>query len=81
VYGSVWYYPDVSASFTSASANGQFSYRALKYEVGGTYVLGSFSGIGIFIDGGYLGDSYRSKSLAPSDSTHNGPYVGLGLKF
>jgi hypothetical protein len=81
VYGSAWYYPSVSANFSSASAAGQFSYRVLKYQVGATYTLGSFSGIGIFIDGGYLGDSLRSKSLAPSDSTHNGPYVGLGLKF
>jgi hypothetical protein len=81
VYGSIWYYPSVSANFSSPSANGQFSYRDLKYQVGATYTLGAFSGIGIFIDGGYLGDSLRGKSLAPSDSTHNGPYVGLGLKF
>jgi hypothetical protein len=81
IYGSAWYYPSVSANFSSASANGQFSYRDLKYQVGATYTLGAFSGIGIFIDGGYMGDSLRSKSLAPSDSTHNGPYLGLGLKF
>jgi hypothetical protein len=81
VYGSVWYYPDVSASFSSASASGQFAYRDLKYQVGATYTLGSFTGIGIFIDGGYLGDSLRGKTLAPSDSTHGGAYLGLGLKF
>ncbi|HEY5348114.1 MAG TPA: copper amine oxidase N-terminal domain-containing protein [Candidatus Lustribacter sp.] len=81
VYGSVWYYPSVSANFNSASASGQFSYRDLKYQVGATYTLGSFSGLGIFVDGGYLGDSLRAKSLAPSNTTHGGAYLGLGLKF
>jgi hypothetical protein len=82
VYGSVWYYPSVSANFTDPTfGSGQFSYRDLKYQVGATYTLGSFTGFGIFLDGGYLGDSLRGKSLAPSDSTHSGAYLGLGLKF
>jgi len=82
VYGSVWYYPSVSANFTDPTfGTGSFSYRDLKYQVGATYTLGSFTGIGIFLDGGYLGDSLRGKSLAPSDSTHGGAYLGLGLKF
>ena len=34
-----------------------------------------------FFDGGYLGDSIRGKSLSPSDASHNGAYLGLGLKF
>jgi hypothetical protein len=82
VYGSVWYYPDVSANFTDpAFGTAQFAYRDLKYQVGATYVFGSFTGFGVFIDGGYLGDSLRNKTLAPSDSTHGGAFVGLGLKF
>ena len=82
VYGSVWYYPSVSASFTDPTlGTGQFSYRDVKYQVGATFTLGSFTGIGLFLDGGYLGDSLRAKSLAPSDSTHGGAYLGLGLKF
>jgi hypothetical protein len=82
VYGSVWYYPSVSANYTDpVFGTGQFAYRDLKYQVGATYTLGSFTGFGIFLDGGYLGDSLRSKSLAPSDSTHGGAYLGLGLKF
>jgi hypothetical protein len=81
VYGSVWYYPSVAASFSSPSVAGQFTYRDLKYQVGATYTLGSFTGIGIFVDGGYMGDSLRAASLAPSNSTHSGAYLGLGLKF
>jgi hypothetical protein len=77
VYGSVWYYPDVTANVSA----GAFSYRDLKYEVGGSLSLASYPGFGVFLEGGYLGDSLRVKSLGPSDISHAGPYVGLGLKF
>jgi hypothetical protein len=79
VYGSAWYYPYVTANF----GGGQFAYRDLKYQVGATYTLGSFTGIGIFIDGGFMGDSLRTAGTipAPSNSTHSGAYLGLGLKF
>jgi hypothetical protein len=77
VYGSAWYYPSVSANV----AAGSFSYRDLKYQVGGTLSLLRSAGAGLFLEGGWLGDSYRVKSLGPSDSTHSGPYVGLGVKF
>jgi hypothetical protein len=77
IYGSAWYYPSVSANV----AAGSFSYRDLKYQVGGTLTLAKFSSAGLFLDGGWLGDSLRVKSLGPSDAVHDGPYVGLGLKF
>jgi hypothetical protein len=79
VYGSAWYYPYVTANF----GGGQFAYRDLKYQVGATYTLGSFTGLGIFVDGGYMGDSLRTAGTipAPSNSTHSGAYLGLGLKF
>ncbi len=81
VYGSVWYYPNISGAYAAGPISGQLSYRDLKYQVGATYVLGSFTGVGIFLDGGYMGDSMRIVNLAPSNSTHGGAYVGLGLKF
>jgi hypothetical protein len=85
VYGSVWYYPDVSATLpgtvSPAFAGQQFAYRDLKYQVGATYTVGSFTGFGIFLDGGYEGDSLRAGNLAPSAATHGGAYLGLGLKF
>jgi hypothetical protein len=78
LFGSAWYYPNVKANI----AQGSFAYQDLKYEVGGSLTLLKFSGDGLFLEGGFLGDSYRVKgSLAPSDSQHNGPYVGLGVKF
>lgn len=81
VYGSIWYYPNVSATFATPVGN-QFSYRDLRYQVGATYTLGSFTGFGVFIEGGYLGDSLRAtNAVAPSSVSHGGAYAGLGVKF
>jgi hypothetical protein len=86
VYGSVWYYPSITANYTFpvgapgglAGTTAQFQQRFLKYQVGATLMLGNSP---LFLDGGFLGDTIRNKSLAPSDATHAGGYLGLGLKF
>jgi hypothetical protein len=86
VYGSVWYYPSISGNFTypvgaPASLIGttaDFQQRFLKYQVGGTLNLGNS---GLFLDAGFLGDTIRGKNLSPSDASHAGGYVGLGIKF
>jgi len=86
VYGSVWYYPSISGNFTypvGAPPNligttDKFQQRFLKYQVGGTVSLGS---TGLFLDGGFLGDTIRGKNLSPSDATHAGGYLGLGIRF
>ena len=93
VYGSVYYYPSVNANYTFpvdafttaagiAGTTGKFTDRDLKYQIGVSVLLtGASSEFGLFLDGGYLGDSIRGKSLSPSDASHNGAYLGLGLKF
>jgi hypothetical protein len=78
VYGSIWYYPYVSSSFSTL---GNFAYRDLKYAVGATYSFANFSGVGLFLDGGYMGDSLKNANLAPSAASHGAGYVGLGIKF
>ena len=78
VYGSIWYYPNVSANYANL---GQFAYQDLKYQIGGTWTFANFGGFGAFLDGGYLGDSLHNRSNAPSPATHNGLYAGLGIKF
>jgi hypothetical protein len=86
VYGSVWYYPSISGNFTYPAGappalvgtTDKFQQRFLKYQVGGTFTLG---GSGLFLDAGWLGDTIRGKNLSPSDASHSGGYVGLGLKF
>ena len=87
VYGSVWYYPTISGNFTFPAGafppalvgtTEKFQERFLKYQIGGTLNLGNS---GLFLDAGFLGDSIRGQNLSPSDASHNGGYVGLGIKF
>jgi hypothetical protein len=102
IYGSVYYYPSVTANYTFptdgftcpptgvvpcaagslAGTSGKFTDRILKYQIGVAILLtGAKDPFGLFLDGGYLGDSIRGKSLSPGDASHDGAYLGLGLKF
>lgn len=93
IYGSVYYYPSTTANYTYpadafttagglAGTSGKFTDRVLKYQIGVSILLtGAKDPFGVFLDGGYLGDSIRGKSLSPGDASHNGAYLGLGLKF
>jgi Copper amine oxidase N-terminal domain len=86
VYGSVWYYPSISGNFTYPMGapvalvgfDDKFQQRFLKYQIGGTLNLGNS---GLFLDAGFLGDTIRGKNLSPSDASHAGGYIGLGIKF
>jgi hypothetical protein len=88
IYGSIWYYPSISGNFTFPAGStppglapgsvDKFQQRFLKYQVGGTLSLGNS---GLFLDAGFLGDSIKGKNLSPSDASHAGGYIGLGIKF
>jgi hypothetical protein len=86
VYGSVWYYPSISGNFTYpigappalVGTTDKFQQRFLKYQIGGTLNLGNS---GLFLDAGFLGDTIRGKNISPSDASHAGGYIGLGIKF
>jgi hypothetical protein len=86
-YGSVWYYPSISGNFTYpvvgappalAGTATTLQQSFLKWEIGGTYNLGSS---GLFLDAGFKGDTIRGKNVSPSDASHAGGYIGLGIKF
>jgi hypothetical protein len=62
----------------STPALSTFQQRFLKYQIGGTVNLGDS---GLFLDAGFLGDTIRGKNIAPSDATHAGGYLGLGLRY
>lgn len=79
-YGSAWYYPRVKGNFTDPGTGIGYTlaYRILKYQIGGTYVFGNSP---VFLDLGWMGDNGRNQTNAPGDFSHNGPYLGLGIKF
>jgi hypothetical protein len=84
-FGSVFYYPNASGSFTVASvgsSNNGTTYRqqyaVTKLDVGLALAFRKFP---VFLYGGYSGDEYRAKQNAPIGQTHNGPYLGVGVKI
>lgn len=96
VYGSVYYYPDVKGNFTvpscpagatpgtpacpdvNAGSSLTLSYHIITYQIGGTYNIGNSP---VFIDFGFLGDRGNNRTNAPIGFSHNGGYVGLGIRF
>ena len=70
--------PALGAPPALVGTTDKFQQRFLKYQIGGTLNLGNS---GLFLDAGFLGDTIRGKNLSPSDASHAGGYVGLGIKF
>jgi hypothetical protein len=90
-FGSFWYYPSVTGNYSNSAfpsevtgqpglspATVQLGYNLYKYQIGVVYVIG---GSPIFIEAGWMGDHLENKTNAPTGSTANGPFAGLGLKL
>jgi phage baseplate assembly protein gpV len=84
--GSAWYYPRISGNYTYPTTtllgplSGQtipLSYAYWKYRAGATVKLGST----LFLDFGLAGERATARTNAPSDTTVNAPYAGLGIHF
>jgi hypothetical protein len=85
LYGSVFYYPSASGTFTvSNPASPNFGkayqqrYQIVKYDLGLAYVFGNSP---VYINGGFSGDQYSAGQNAPVGQIHAGPYLGLGVKI
>ncbi len=85
-FGSVWYYPSVSgtgnfprltSSGGTTTVNLNLAYSILKYQIGVDYVIGKSP---IYIEGGWMGDSWSGKTNAPINRSYNGPFAGIGLR-
>jgi hypothetical protein len=79
LFGSVYYYPNAKGTFTDpAGTQYQLAYNFLKYQVGVDYVFGKGP---VFIEAGYQGIRGTNKTNAPVNTSINGPFAGLGIKF
>ncbi len=79
VYGSVYYYPQISGDYTDINGNAQkLQYRLLHYQAGLNLNVPRTP---IFFDLGYLGDRGVAKQNAPSTFSENSFYGGLGIHF
>jgi copper amine oxidase-like protein len=84
-FGSAFYYPSARGNYTitnAASINNGKTYRQqyqiLKYDVGLALATARSP---LYIYGGIAGDRYTTKQNAPIGQTHDGPYIGLGVKI
>ena len=81
-FGSIWYYPNVHGSYATNAAirsmpsSYNLGYNILKYQIGVDYVIGNSP---VFIEGGWMGDSWTNKQNAPVNRSYNGPFAGLGV--
>jgi hypothetical protein len=84
-FGSAFYYPTASGTYTVESpASTNFGtvyrqqYQVLKYDIGLAFVPGRSP---VYLYGGFNGEQWTAKQNAPIGQTHNGPYIGLGVKL
>jgi hypothetical protein len=82
-YGSAFYYWNTRGQYTvqtgpNTGLKKTLEYQIYKYDIGIDYVLGDSP---FYLAGGFSGDRYQAKQAAPSNETHAGPYVELGIKF
>lgn len=92
VFGSVFYYPRASGTYTLPSgpnAGSSFSqlYRVLKYDIGLTLPEYDIDltvpeyGSQLYLYFGFSGDQYDAKQNAPINQTHSGAYIGVGIQY
>lgn len=84
-YGSAYYYPNASGNYTianPASINAgktyQQRYNVVKYDIGLAF---AFARSPLYVHAGFAGDRYSAPQNAPIGQTHDGPYIGLGVKL
>jgi hypothetical protein len=85
LYGSAFYYPSASGTFTVQSAGSpnlgqsyQQRFAILKYDIGAALVIAHSP---VYLAAGYRGDRYFVRLNAPVGQIHTGPYFGLGVKI
>jgi Copper amine oxidase N-terminal domain len=81
-YGSVYYYPNVSGTYsnpaiTTGPTTFGIGYNVLKYQVGIQWAFVP----AIYLDAGWKGENWANKNNAPISQSFNGPYAGLGFFF
>jgi Copper amine oxidase N-terminal domain len=84
-FGSAFVYPNASGTYTvvdAGSPNYLNSYRQEyeieKYDLGLAWVLANSP---VYLYAGFNGDRYSARQNAPISQTHDGPYIGLGVKL
>jgi hypothetical protein len=79
LFGSAWYYPNTKGTFIDPlGIQYQLAYNFLKYQAGLDWVVGNGP---IFVEAGWEGIDGKNKTNAPVNTSINGPFAGIGIKF
>ena len=79
LHGNVFFYPNVNGAYTLGGGTSfGVSYRVIRYLIGASIAPNHSP---LFLDAGFLGDRSRVRTDAPVGFNHQGPYVGLGIRF
>lgn len=85
LFGSIFYYPTATGTYTVDNVlspnNGvryHQQYGITKYDIG---LALTSRRLPVYLYGGVAGDHYGPNQNAPIGQTHDGPYIGLGVKF
>jgi hypothetical protein len=80
VFGGAWYYPNTKGTFIDPGTGISYTlaYNILKYQAGLDYVFGKSP---VFIEAGWRGLSGINSRNAPGNTSANGPFAGIGIKF
>jgi hypothetical protein len=84
VFGSAYYFPEVQGGFTAADGTGfNVQYRFLQYQAGLAYNIpfNLMKNTGLFIEGGFMGNSTINKQFLPGNGHQAGAFAGIGIHF
>ncbi len=84
-FGSFYYFPQIQGNLYDPSSGVTYNeqYRFEQYEAGIDYNLpfDVFKQTGVFIEGGYIGDTGINKQFAPTNIREGGAFAGIGFHF
>jgi hypothetical protein len=84
-FGSFYYFPSVQGSIYDPSVGATYDeqYRFEQYEAGVDFNLpfDILKQTGVFLEGGYIGDTGINKQFAPGNIREGGVFAGLGIHF
>jgi len=84
-FGSFYYFPQVQGGIYDPSTGVTYDeqYRFEQYEAGlnVNVPFSLFKTAGVFVEGGYIGDTGINKQFAPTNIREGGAFAGIGIHF
>ncbi len=84
-FGSFYYFPSVQGEIydpsTAVTYDEQYRFEQYQAGINVNVPFSLFKTAGIFVEGGYMGDTGINKQFAPTNIREGGAFAGIGLHF